>query len=573
MSPTKGTLYEYDMMLAITQDTINRQFKVLFDTDNPLNYDEKLIPHDMKLGYLKYDKKTKTWVESKEGVTATIECPTVDLVDCGTTTDQYRSVRIKIKMSKATLSYYNEGTLEEEDLGGHSVSWIAHIGQRNVQDLQKEAMTTDAKKAIEDALKVHKDKLPNEVFLVTSIFCLFESTQVANSFKFTDATGKDIADAAIASTFLIKLQQTYARLDKKDHPWVLGYGISVDIPKKEAGTPLFYPSKFWFSTTPLANDPGNSTLNYCIIDNGFHDENLVDPTKNLMAGVMTSNDKTFVDLTRASNLKSDGVMGFSKTQYINRWIVPEILDQCTWATELTYRKDKSNDDRPKRGTHKVTMDEENRKAHRKDEWDGDWVIYSEPYLVGNVDEPPDAGGQPLRVEYIAWSEKISGSSTVDVEYWSVLQDESGSIPIDKKRLVHLKMTVHIKLETQILYGETFKAKYNYVETFDWNGTFHISTGTDGRWTMAPEPSEATVRDGKLLSGGRTMVLSGGPTFSAIGDPLSSFQLRFKEKYISPTLKTIDLCVVMPAGNVFTFLGLDSDDTGNIYTHIKYKTTL
>ncbi|KAJ7101242.1 hypothetical protein B0H15DRAFT_815437 [Mycena belliarum] len=561
MAPTKGTLYEYDMILAITQDTINHQFQ--------------LIPHEMSLGYLKYDSKKEKWVESKEGVTATIECPTVDLVDCDA---DYRSVRIKIKMTKATLNYWNEGTLETETLDGYSVSWLARIGQRNVQDLEQEAMTKETKQAIKDSLKEHKDKLPNEVFLITSIFCLFESTRVSNSFKFTNANGKDAAGSDVASTFLTKLQQTYSKMDKKDHPWVLGYGVSVDIPKKDAGTPLFYPSRFWFSTTPLAADPGNSTLNFCIIDNGSHKENLVDPTKNLMAGVLTSSDKTFVDLTRAANLKSDGVMGFSKTQYINRWIVPEILDRCTWASDLVYRKNQSkgrdgrywtqtvtstSDSRPKRWTHTVTVDEATRKVHRDDKWDGDWVNYSREY---------DPVPLPLPAK-ITWSEKLSGSSTVNIEYWSVLQDKSGSIPIDKKRLIHLKMEGQIKMRTKIRWG-TSTDEYDYDQTLDWEDTFHISTTTDGRWTMSPDSNTWNEQIMSTPPGAASGIdfwyfaCADGP-WGVLDDPLIS--LPFKKDYINATLKSIAMCVVMPAGNVFTFLGLDSDETGNIYTHIKYKT--
>lgn len=51
MSPTAGTLYEYDLMLTTCQSAINAQFENLYDTPNPDDFTENLIPNTMKLGY------------------------------------------------------------------------------------------------------------------------------------------------------------------------------------------------------------------------------------------------------------------------------------------------------------------------------------------------------------------------------------------------------------------------------------------------------------------------------------------------------------------------------------------
>jgi hypothetical protein len=49
-------------------------------------------------------------------------------------------------------------------------------------------MHPGAKKAIETAFQ----EVPHEDYLVSSLFCLFESTQVANSFKLTDKNGDPV---------------------------------------------------------------------------------------------------------------------------------------------------------------------------------------------------------------------------------------------------------------------------------------------------------------------------------------------------------------------------------------------
>jgi hypothetical protein len=109
----------------------------------------------------------------------------------------------------------------------------------------------------------------------------------------------------------------------KENPYVLGYGITQAIPHPVTGIPAFYPAKFYFSTTPNKNSPGQATLNFCIINGDYHDESLVDPTKNLNAGILS---QPLVDLTRAKNLKSDGVLGMSNNIFFKHWIVPTIFD-------------------------------------------------------------------------------------------------------------------------------------------------------------------------------------------------------------------------------------------------------
>lgn len=111
--------------------------------------------------------------------------------------------------------------------------------------------------------------------------------------------------------------------DGENH-YVLGYGISQAIPHPVTGIPAFYPAKFYLSTTPNKNSPGQATVNFCIINGDYHDENLVDPTKNLNAGILS---EPLVDLTRGKNAKNkDGILGMSNNIFFKHWIVPTIFD-------------------------------------------------------------------------------------------------------------------------------------------------------------------------------------------------------------------------------------------------------
>ena len=51
MPPSKGTLYEYDMILATTQHAINAQFVNLYNTPDPEDFTKTLIPNCMTLGF------------------------------------------------------------------------------------------------------------------------------------------------------------------------------------------------------------------------------------------------------------------------------------------------------------------------------------------------------------------------------------------------------------------------------------------------------------------------------------------------------------------------------------------
>jgi hypothetical protein len=118
-------------------------------------------------------------------------------------------------------------TLEQANIDGCTISWVAQLGKRDIQDLEEglrlifhlvvlsikqnltEAMHPDAKKAIEKFLKDAKANtdgddsdseadVPDEDYLVSSLFCLFESTTVTNSFQMTDKDGNNMEDRSVA---------------------------------------------------------------------------------------------------------------------------------------------------------------------------------------------------------------------------------------------------------------------------------------------------------------------------------------------------------------------------------------
>ena len=73
------------------------------------------------------------------GVTAEIDCPTVELTDIGDGGITYRSLRLIIHMTSGKLTYFDTSSSEkdDEDVSGWTVSWVAKIGSRNIQNIEE----------------------------------------------------------------------------------------------------------------------------------------------------------------------------------------------------------------------------------------------------------------------------------------------------------------------------------------------------------------------------------------------------------------------------------------------------
>jgi hypothetical protein len=78
-------------------------------------------------------------VTTPVGVTATIQSPTVELTDVGEGATRYRSLRLIIHMTSGTLTYVNTATvkLKTQDVSGWTVSWVAQIGSREIQNIEE----------------------------------------------------------------------------------------------------------------------------------------------------------------------------------------------------------------------------------------------------------------------------------------------------------------------------------------------------------------------------------------------------------------------------------------------------
>lgn len=199
-----------------------------------------------------------------------------------------------------------------------------------------------------------KKGIDSKALLPCSLFCLFQGDQIANTFKLINPSGVPVEEEenkGLVGGFMQLFSNKYAKPTKKPeispasglpvaktgsglpsptNPFVLGYGISQDIPTTVEGVPAFNPLNFQFSVTgtPL---PGFATLNFLMLTEAIHDSANVE--KNLNAGYFRQTffepiHATYTDATRGTPV-FDAVMGISRGLFIRQYLDPQVLSIYT----------------------------------------------------------------------------------------------------------------------------------------------------------------------------------------------------------------------------------------------------
>lgn len=211
-------------------------------------------------------------------------------------------------------------------------------------------------------------KVDSKIFTVSSIFCLFQETRIAESFKVHGPNGVTLGVEAqdIVNTFSTSISTYFSLLQKSqgvkgaptvDNPFVLGYSISqklpdihdIDFSASGDHTPVYFQPKQWsLSVTPgkVQADSGlkttSGTLNYCMFT---HRKDQVGPIdvdpSDLNAGVFAN---TFFDITKSFGKTKDsngvtqgydGIMAFSKEIFSDLWL-DEVARSMLVSPALAY---------------------------------------------------------------------------------------------------------------------------------------------------------------------------------------------------------------------------------------------
>ena len=196
----------------------------------------------------------------------------------------------------------------------------------------------------------------SRTFLASSIFCLFESTQIANSFKLTNEKGLIVSanDFQTIQTFSKTITTYFATLRNSglptaQNPFVLGYAITQKIatvsnvtgpgttekpaPTTDKTPKYFIPRRYDISVTPPPAGYGvPGSINFCLqtYRDGAKDQTDVDiikapnagisyytPQQNIVPGGMSTNHDGVMLLSRKVFLDKFAISAFNPAFYLN----------------------------------------------------------------------------------------------------------------------------------------------------------------------------------------------------------------------------------------------------------------
>jgi hypothetical protein len=393
-STNPDTLKGYDMMITVSQDAINKQFRTLYEKEIPtsvmpdpeeiegfaelppakhyINHHIKIMPQTMEdwdedmFEAIRPEVRPdngKFWLSSDKWLEGEIDSP---FVTFGEEQDNFRCVRVHLKFIKGTLYFNYNGRPLKQKLDGCTLSWIADLAHNTVDDFIKgelclfstrllriadshvQDIVDASKKRSEHTLVPTKvvekfEALDEQSFTVTTLFCLFQSARVVNSFQFLDFDGtskggsQKVADTAgLISQYFKALSANAGSASTPNNPFVLGYGLTqkikgqTDEQKLRAeNAPYFMPKQFDLTVTRGDGEYSNGVINYCILTHRPHGyaASSIDHVKDVAAGFWEAGDTPYKRI-RADGLASgaDGVMAFSRFLFRNLWLRKNFIE-------------------------------------------------------------------------------------------------------------------------------------------------------------------------------------------------------------------------------------------------------
>jgi hypothetical protein len=181
-----------------------------------------------------------------------------------------------------------------------------------------------------------QNAIDNKSFQPASLFCLFETGRLAQSFQMADATGNPVTDQAAVDSFIVQITRRFAPttpglrdatsalgLPTPDNPFVLGYGISqVDLIPLPS-TPQFDPQNFQFSVTHQPD--GFGTINFLMLLGPITQRSNV--TQNLQAGVFATSFLANVGADApgpTGGPQYDGTLAISALSFQKQYIIKQL---------------------------------------------------------------------------------------------------------------------------------------------------------------------------------------------------------------------------------------------------------
>jgi phage-related protein len=284
----------HEIVLSLSQEPIQRQLQVLYE--NPLG--EKLHPLLDDDGNPDPNAVVKQIhlidhdliIKSKDGDTleAHILCPKINL-SAGTA--QQAGLGLTF-CDSPTLVYHESGQeVPAVNLDGWSVGWLCNIATAPIKNIMEDLISPSKLRINKNPIvldpvvqkKLEKAAVDSRDYMISSLFCVLESSSLASSFTVTDHNGQaqDPATSVYRHPKGLMMfhldainKEATPRLPTTRNPFILGYGV-VQQPKSIGSLgghgvlESFVPKRFDVSVTP-ATEEAPAALNYLITTYGDH---------------------------------------------------------------------------------------------------------------------------------------------------------------------------------------------------------------------------------------------------------------------------------------------------------------
>lgn len=327
------TLAGYDMVLALSQNTINYQFQQLYKrniihkkwgvlggktadekdfhiTDQDAGFKQKIKDWIALQKDIEKAKKAGKWEEIGDlmkrrnsenlnftfGWDATLAAPEVSFIK-----DNTKEVLLEIRFKSGKLYYREEETkaISAFNLKNAMYVFRVPIGQLKVT---KDNMILDAGESA--ATIIRESGLSDEDFTIQSLFLNFENANISN-FDKSKSTLPDGSSEAFQNAIANYFNMT---VSGSDNPYVLGYGINRKK-IKASDKAMFQPTSLGFSTSYSNKNkkPGTfSAFNFLMMLNDTK------PPTTTTAGILP---KSLIELGKDVSSSTDGVFSIQKTHF------------------------------------------------------------------------------------------------------------------------------------------------------------------------------------------------------------------------------------------------------------------
>lgn len=155
MSVTPGTIAEFDIVLSVSEEAINKQLRLLYekkidDDDLPIPTEVEgaapaaqakyLINRDIEIHIKDEDGE----LDMQEGLSAHIKCPKISFTDVPAPND-FRTARMSFTFERvegaanpdSTYTRWVKGKTKSDPINGWTMSWLVTIGRKDINNVME----------------------------------------------------------------------------------------------------------------------------------------------------------------------------------------------------------------------------------------------------------------------------------------------------------------------------------------------------------------------------------------------------------------------------------------------------